>query len=80
MDGVCCPIFRRGFSEEDSLQNDIISFKISTGVIKVLNRKPPGEVLHYGVRRGCAPVLDSFWIVFGLKILGLGYTFTGKFL
>ena len=22
----------------------------------------------------------QFWVVFGLKILGLGYTFTGKFL
>ena len=27
------------------------------------------------VRRGCAPVLGSF----GLKILGLGYPFTGNF-
>ena len=35
-----------------------------------------GGILHYGVRRGCAPVLGSFW----LEILALEYTFTGKFL
>ena len=40
-------------------------------------------ILHYGVRRGCAPVLGSFWpenseigIYFSGKSLSLGYTFT----
>ena len=40
-----------------------------------------GGVLHYGVRRGCAPVLGCLWpeisvigIYFHLNFLGLGFT------
>ena len=43
------------------------------------NESPGGGVLHYGVRRGCAPVLVSFWpensgigIYFYLKISVIG--------
>ena len=35
-----------------------------------------GGVLHYGWDGD----VRQFWVVFGLKILGLGYPFTGKFL
>ena len=40
----------------------------------LVDGEPRGELLHDGVRRGCAPVLASF----GLKIFGLGYIFSGN--
>ena len=48
------------------------------------DRLGPGGVLHYGVRRGCAPVLCSFWpensgigIYFHLEFSGIGvYCYT----
>ena len=45
-------------------------------------QKPRGGVLHYGVGRGCAPVLDSLWpensgigIYFYWKIFVIGVYF-----
>ena len=62
-----------------SLNQKVDRFKISItcrNFSNMYDHIPGGGGTSLWVRRGCAPVLGSF----GLKILGLGYPFTGKFL
>ena len=53
-------------------------FLLSTGVGFI--QIHPISALLVCLKLDVAGNVRQFWLVFGLKILGLGYTFTGKFL
>ena len=61
-------------------------FHFSLKCVPFSLKKTPGGVLHYGARRGCAPVLGNFWpensgigIYFYWKISVIGVCFHLEF-